>query len=119
MSRRLPVTITLLFLFVPSGVSQAETPAPGLQVGQTFTSPTDGDQQINYLLFLPCGYCQAPEQGWPLMLFLHGSGERGTDDLPLVKKHGHRNWLKTTGTFRSSSCRPNVRRSQTGAIHQW
>jgi predicted peptidase len=40
-----------------------------------------------YLLFLPEGYGKDPAQRWPLILFLHGSGERG-DDLNLVKRHG-------------------------------
>jgi len=38
------------------------------------------------LLYLPEGY-DSLEQEWPLLLFLHGSGERGTM-IELVKKHG-------------------------------
>jgi predicted peptidase len=41
--------------------------------------------QLKYLLYLPEGYDQ--KESWPLMLFLHGAGERG-DDLELVKVHG-------------------------------
>ncbi len=41
--------------------------------------------QMNYLLYLPQDYENRP--AWPLVLFLHGSGERG-DDLELVKVHG-------------------------------
>ena len=40
---------------------------------------------MKYLIYLPKDYNQ--KAAWPLMLFLHGSGERG-DDLDLVKKHG-------------------------------
>jgi predicted peptidase len=40
---------------------------------------------MQYLVYLPKDYEQ--KESWPLMLFLHGSGERG-DDLNLVKKHG-------------------------------
>ena len=43
--------------------------------------------QLPYLLFLPQGYGTDPEQRWPLILFLHGSGERG-DDLEILKQHG-------------------------------
>ncbi len=39
----------------------------------------------NYLLFLPKGY-EAQEK-WPMILFLHGAGERGSD-LEYVKRHG-------------------------------
>ena len=41
--------------------------------------------QMDYLLALPKNY--DTKDKWPLMLFLHGAGERG-DDLDLVKKHG-------------------------------
>ncbi|HEX3725964.1 MAG TPA: dienelactone hydrolase family protein [Pirellulales bacterium] len=40
---------------------------------------------LDYLLYLPQDYEQ--KDNWPLMLFLHGAGERGSD-LELVKKHG-------------------------------
>ena len=40
---------------------------------------------MKYLLYLPKDYDQ--KMSWPLILFLHGAGERG-DDLDLVKKHG-------------------------------
>ncbi len=41
--------------------------------------------QLGYLLYLPQDYEQ--KEAWPLLVFLHGSGERG-NDLELVKKHG-------------------------------
>lgn len=41
--------------------------------------------QMNYLLYLPPDYDQ--QDKWPLLLFLHGGGERG-DDLELLKIHG-------------------------------
>ena len=44
------------------------------------------DVRCKYLLYLPQDYGRK-EQKWPLMLFLHGAGERG-DNLDLVKKHG-------------------------------
>ena len=40
---------------------------------------------MKYLLYLPKDYERKPS--WPLLLFLHGKGERG-DNLELVKKHG-------------------------------
>lgn len=39
-----------------------------------------------YLLFLPQDYSKG-KKDWPLLLFLHGAGERG-DSLELVGKHG-------------------------------
>ncbi|MGG4167834.1 prolyl oligopeptidase family serine peptidase [Rossellomorea vietnamensis] len=45
------------------------------------------DYQLNYLLYVPDSFQQNGSQKWPLILFLHGAGERG-DDIELVKKHG-------------------------------
>ena len=42
---------------------------------------------LNYLLFLPKGYQAKAEKRWPLILFLHGSGERGTN-VWKVATHG-------------------------------
>lgn len=56
---------------------------PGQQVAQQLS--TQVDVQMGYLLYLPKDY--ASQDAWPLLLFLHGAGERG-DDLELVKKHG-------------------------------
>ncbi len=42
--------------------------------------------EMQYLLYLPPAYDSSEEQ-WPLLLFLHGAGERG-DNLELVKVHG-------------------------------
>lgn len=43
--------------------------------------------RLGYLLHLPPDYQTESGEKWPLILFLHGKGERG-DDLDLVKKHG-------------------------------
>jgi len=57
--------------------------SPGKQRECTFKQTV----RLGYLLFLPRGYGTDPEEKWPLILFLHGMGERG-DDLELVKIHG-------------------------------
>jgi predicted peptidase len=46
--------------------------------------------KLDYLLYLPKGYgkgSNAAKKKWPLMLFLHGSDERG-NDLEMIKVHG-------------------------------
>ncbi|HEX2911843.1 MAG TPA: prolyl oligopeptidase family serine peptidase [Chloroflexia bacterium] len=44
--------------------------------------------KINYLLYLPKDYNdRSAEKRWPLLFFLHGSGERG-DNLEIVKNYG-------------------------------
>jgi predicted peptidase len=45
------------------------------------------DVKMDYLLFVPREYEQDPQKKWPLMIFLHGVGERGSD-VSKVKQHG-------------------------------
>lgn len=42
---------------------------------------------LNYQLFLPKAYDPAAEKEWPCILFLHGSGRRGTD-IGLLDEYG-------------------------------
>lgn len=44
------------------------------------------NRKLDYLFSLPLQY-NSEGSDWPLILFLHGAGERG-DDLRLLKKHG-------------------------------
>lgn len=53
------------------------------EAGITVTVPVT----INYLEALPEGYAADATKRWPLVIFLHGSGERGAD-LRKVAKHG-------------------------------
>jgi predicted peptidase len=76
---------SLIFTFVAIlflGTHSARADEPGQQAARL-------EKQIpvalDYLLYLPDDYEQ--QDAWPLLLFLHGAGERG-DDLELVKKHG-------------------------------
>jgi predicted peptidase len=55
------------------------------QVGKKMTTNFEQEVSLNYLLALPKDYEQ--KEKWPLLMFLHGSGERG-NDLELLKKHG-------------------------------
>jgi predicted peptidase len=68
-------------LLVPSG-SQVLADEPGQQPQELNRAVK---VSMKYLLYLPKDYQQ--KESWPLLLFLHGAGERG-DNLELVKKHG-------------------------------
>ena len=57
------------------------------QKAHTLDAKITKSVHLNYLLYLPKGYGENPDEKWPLILFLHGSGERG-DNLELVKKYG-------------------------------
>jgi predicted peptidase len=61
-----------------------ETPDP--QKSQHFEREITITVKLDYLLYLPAGY-DNDKTDWPLLVFLHGSGERG-DDLEKVKVHG-------------------------------
>jgi predicted peptidase len=54
--------------------------------GEVFEKTVTRQIRLNYMLYLPEGY-EASDQKWPLVLFLHGAGERG-DDVIKVNIHG-------------------------------
>jgi predicted peptidase len=59
---------------------------PG-QTAQKFHLERTQVLDADYLLFLPNGYGADASRRWPLILFLHGAGERGSD-VWKVAKHG-------------------------------
>ena len=61
--------------------------SPPQQTAQHFSLEQTRTLSANYLLFLPAGYDAHSTNRWPLILFLHGAGERGSD-VWLVAKHG-------------------------------
>ena len=62
----------------------------------------------NYLLFLPEGY--ETQEKWPMIIFLHGSGERGSN-LDDLKRHGVARVVEEKPNFPfivvSPQCPPN------------
>lgn len=54
--------------------------------------------ELKYLVYLPPDYSQSAEKKWPLMLFLHGAGERG-DDVNRVAIHGPLSHVKQGTNF--------------------
>lgn len=54
--------------------------------------------EMKYLLYLPPDYKSDGGKKWPLMLFLHGSGERGTD-VQRVAIHGPLSLVKQGTNF--------------------
>lgn len=57
------------------------------QDGHVLCDPSSGDPRLGYLLAVPDGWQEQRHGRLPLVLFLHGSGERG-NDLALVVRHG-------------------------------
>src|SRR5882724_9638293 len=58
-----------------------------MQTAHTFKASVHATYRANYLLFLPQEYGMRRGERWPLIVFLHGAGERGTN-VRLVAKHG-------------------------------
>ena len=53
---------------------------------------------LNYLLWLPSDYKKEKSKTYPILIFLHGSGERG-DSLDLVKKNGPPSFVENRPDF--------------------
>lgn len=68
-------------------------PLPSGQHDQVFERTVTKTMSLKYLLYIPKDYGKSDEK-WPLILFLHGAGERG-DNLDLVEKHGPPKIVKT------------------------
>lgn len=92
-SRSLAVTVlTILPCVSPVAFAQSQVPdavpetAPSaramfvegsVSVGE---GGDDGAQSFGYQLLTPPAGAERPEDGWPLIVFLHGAGERGDDN---------------------------------------
>lgn len=77
------LAVTLIICLFPLISKAADE--QGAQQAKVFEKPVP--VRLNYLLFLPEGYSNESDKKWPLMLFLHGAGERGSD-VNKVKIHG-------------------------------
>jgi len=68
---------------LPSPSSTAEL------LRESYQSSVDQSQR-EYFVYLPKGYHAKPDKKWPVMLFLHGNGERGNgqDELDFVLMQG-------------------------------
>lgn len=62
-------------------------PSPGAQVSRHFVGILTRTNTFDYLLYVPKADASQPGKRWPLVLFLHGAGERGTN-VNLVAVHG-------------------------------
>ena len=87
--RLLLLTALLSSLMAPPRIPAAET-----QTVQSFERTVTKTIGYQYLLHLPAGDAASAERVWPLIVFLHGSGERGSDPW-LVARHGPPKLLRT------------------------
>jgi predicted peptidase len=90
---RIPLgSVLFLFALISTAESRAAdgavvVPEAGRQVGGSFTKTFTHRADLRYFLYTPKDYTGDSNKAWPLVLFLHGSGERGSD-LNVVAVHG-------------------------------
>jgi predicted peptidase len=93
-------SIAILFAISNAQIEQTKTAQLTPPIGQhpqAFEKVITKTLSCQYLLFLPEDY-EKKQQQWPMILFLHGAGERGID-LNLVKKHGPPKIVETKKDF--------------------
>jgi predicted peptidase len=59
----------------------------GEQSSQAFNKKITKTVDCNYLLYLPADYGKDAKKQWPLIMFLHGAGERG-NNIAVLRKQG-------------------------------
>ncbi|MCW5966258.1 MAG: hypothetical protein KIT83_19630, partial [Bryobacterales bacterium] len=88
--RRILLSLNMAILLAAFATSVcAQTASAPQLLRQRYLSETTGKVR-DYYVFLPKGYASSPGKAWPVLLFLHGAGERGNglSDLEKVLVHG-------------------------------
>ena len=92
-------------LLAATSLASADTQTP-----QSYSGDFVIKVSYNYLLSKPEGYEADAAKKWPLVIFLHGSGERG-NDLEKIKQHGPPKLIaagqKFPAVIASLQCEPN------------
>ncbi len=92
------ILLCALALLVPA-VALAKAPRSGFQP-KTLAL---GGHSMRYQVYVPPGY--DAKQRWPVVLFLHGSGERGSDGVAPTRAglgpaiHAHDDWFPLLAVF--------------------
>ena len=104
-------TAVCIFALTMSAVTKANA-AAGTQQPQSFKKKITTTISLDYLLFLPQDYDARKSKRWPLILFLHGAGERGSD-IEKVTMHGPPKIVKTRPDFQFMVVSPQCPNGQT------
>src|SRR5512132_470268 len=96
--RNLTITLFTCALIAAPLLAQQQDPDVSMHKREHFEKKITKTVEANYLLFLPEGYKAKGEQKFPLMIFLHGAGERGTN-LSKVGQHGPPKIVKAKKDF--------------------
>jgi len=84
----------LLFIFILTAMAQQVN----AQIQTKQKTKIVRKTTVNYLLWLPADYKKDKTKTFPILIFLHGSGERG-DSLDLVKMHGPPSFIENRPDF--------------------
>ena len=90
MKKPLPHIALATLLTLTAGVAAESSAKPDpstVQMAKKLTFKKSQTFKLDYLLFLPKDYDPKSKNKWPLILFLHGAGERGTN-VWKVATHG-------------------------------
>jgi predicted peptidase len=91
------VCLSSLTEFSTMNTRAADSETKMLQT-KTIQRRLQSNAKIDYLLFLPQGYSDDSAKHWPLVFFLHGSGERGSD-VWKVATHGPSKYIEKHPEF--------------------
>jgi predicted peptidase len=83
------ITLAGMMLSIFSNAAHADSSSKPELHRIPFTSNQDQSER-EYFVYLPRGYHSEADKQWPVMLFLHGNGERGNglNELDYVLTHG-------------------------------
>lgn len=90
--KSLLITLTLSCMLTACQISNSvktKSPSEEQLLRKDYVSSVNKNSH-QYFVYLPRGYIDQPTKKWPVMLFLHGNGERGNgrDELDFVLAHG-------------------------------
>ncbi|MBI3416135.1 MAG: prolyl oligopeptidase family serine peptidase [Verrucomicrobia bacterium] len=92
--------------------TKANAQADKIQSAKAFKRQITTTVSAEYLLYLPHDYDQKKSKRWPLILFLHGAGERGTN-VWTVAVHGPPKIVKAKPDFQFIVVSPQCPTGQT------
>jgi predicted peptidase len=91
------ILVTPTHTQIPSETPLSTIAVDSIQPGQhPYAFQSSSGMEVRFLLYLPENY--DPHQQWPLILFLHGRGELGTD-IELIKAQPLPKLLETQSNF--------------------
>ncbi|MBU2884224.1 prolyl oligopeptidase family serine peptidase [Gilvimarinus agarilyticus] len=82
--------LLLSFTLSANTMGANDTPVTDPQLKRVSYTSSIGKEKRDFFLYLPAGYNPDEAKQWPVILFLHGNGERGNgrNELDYVLQHG-------------------------------